>query len=76
MFVFIPMLAESDMFRFRNGKDYADTAILKCALTLKSEVDSRGQIFVHFKIFGLNSQNRGYKNKKKRETYVIKDYMW
>ena len=48
VFVFIPRLAESDMFRFRNGKYYADTAILKCALTLRSEADSRGQICCSF----------------------------
>lgn len=52
VFVFIPVLVESDIFRFRNGKDYADTAILKCAMTLRSEADSRVQIFCSFYFFG------------------------
>lgn len=32
------------MFWFRNSKDYADTSILMCAVTLRSEVGSMGQI--------------------------------
>ena len=48
VFVFIPVLVESDMFRFRKGKNDADSAILKCALTLRREADSRGHFFCSF----------------------------
>ena len=48
VFVLITVSVESDMFGCINNKLYADTTILKGAVTHRSEQDFRGQILSIF----------------------------